>query len=36
VFRAWRLNGSETETVAMRNVRPESLTLENDDESTDE
>lgn len=36
VFRAWRLNGSETEAVAMRNIRPESLTLEVDDETTDE
>jgi hypothetical protein len=35
-FRAWRLNGSDTEAVAMRNIRPESLTLEADDETTEE
>jgi hypothetical protein len=36
VFRAWRLNGSEKEPVAMRNIQPESLTLEADDETTTE
>ncbi len=36
LFRAWRLNGSEKEPVAMRNIQPESLTLEADDETTEE
>jgi len=36
VFRAWRLKGSETEPVAMRNIRPESLAIETEDETTDE
>ncbi len=35
-FRAWRLNGSETEPVALRNIRPDSLTLEADDETAEE
>jgi hypothetical protein len=36
VFRAWRLHGSDAEPVAMRNIRAESLTLEADDETTEE
>jgi hypothetical protein len=35
-FRAWRLKGSDTEAVAMRTIRAESLTLEADDETTEE
>ncbi len=36
LFRAWRLNGCENEPVAIRKIRPESLTLEGDDETTEQ
>jgi len=36
VFRAWRLKGSVTDGVSMRNIQPESLVLEADDETTEE
>jgi hypothetical protein len=36
VFRAWRLKGSKTDPVVMRNIPPESLTLEVDDQTTEE
>src|SRR5271157_3949210 len=36
IFRAWRLNGSITDGVSMRDIQPESLVLEADDETTEE
>ncbi len=36
VFRAWRLNGTEPDPVTMRDIPPEALALEVDDEITDE
>ncbi len=35
VFRAWRLKGSDPEPVAVRNIPPESLTLDADDQTTE-
>jgi hypothetical protein len=35
VFRAWRRIGTDPEPVVMRNIRPESLTLEADDQTTE-
>lgn len=35
VFRAWRLNGSDAEPVAMRHIPPEGLILEASQETTE-